>query len=68
MTTSKHTVTPSTDAINDAGEMAGATVRGPELVCQEQGIDCAALPQEIKQDGVMILNPKKTALNNEAQE
>ena len=43
-------------------------MRGLELVCQEQGIDYAALRQEIEQDGVMICNPKRTALNAEAQD
>ena len=46
------------NAINDAGGIAGATVRGLELVCREQGIDYTALPQEIEQDGVMIPNPE----------
>ena len=48
--------------------MARATIHGLNLVCQEQGIDYAALPAEIKQDGNPVLNPKKTALNNEVQE
>ena len=48
--------------------MAGATVRGLNLVCQEPSIDYAALPTEIEVDGNLIPNPKKTALNNEAQE
>ena len=56
------------NAINDADGIAGATVRGLELVCQEQGIDYAAFTQEIEQDGVMIPIPKKTALSAEAQD
>ena len=55
------------DTINDSGELAGATIRGLNLVCQEQGIDYAALPAEIEQDGEMIANPKKAALNAKAQ-
>ena len=55
------------DAINDSGRMAGATMRGLNIVCQEQGIDYAALPAEIEQDGEMIANPKKAALNAKAQ-
>ena len=38
------------DAINDSGGMAGATIRGLNLVCQEQSIDYAAMPAEIKVD------------------
>ena len=56
------------DAINDANGMAGATAHGLELVCQEQGIEYTALPQEIDQDGVMIPNPKKVDLNVKARE
>ena len=48
--------------------MAGATVRGLNLVCLERGINYEALPPEIEQDGEMILNPKKAALNAETQE
>ena len=39
------------DIINGAGVLAGATMRGLNLVCQEQGIEYAALPAEIEQDG-----------------
>ena len=56
------------DAINDSGGMPGATIRGLNLVCQEQSIDYAALPAEIEVNGTMVPNPKKTALSNEAQE
>ena len=56
------------DAINDSGRMAGATMRGLDLVCQEQDIEYAALPAEIEQDGEMIPNPKNAALNAETQE
>ena len=56
------------DAINDSGRMAGATIRGLNLVCQEQRINYAVLPAEIKVDWNLIPNPKKTDLNNEAQE
>ena len=56
------------DIINDSGVMTGATMRGLHLVCQERGINDAALPTKIKQDGEMITNPKKAALNTEAQE
>ena len=54
--------------IDDTGGIAGATVHNLELVCQEQGIDYVALLQEIEQDGAMIPNPKKTALNAKAQD
>ena len=43
-------------------------MRDLELVFQEQGIDYAALLQEIEQDGVMIYKPKNTALYAEAQD
>ena len=43
-------------------------MRGLNLVFQERGIEYAALPAEIEQDGEMIPNPKKAALNAEAQE
>ena len=56
------------DTINDSGGMTGATVCGLNLICQEQGINYAALPPEIEQDGEMIPNSKKAAVNAEAQE
>ena len=56
------------DAINDSDGMAGATMRGINLVCQERGINYAALSTEIEQDGEMMPNPKKAALNAKAQE
>ena len=43
-------------------------MRGLNFICQERGIEYAALPPEIEQDGEMISNPKKAALNAEAQE
>ena len=41
------------DAINDSGGMAGATMHDLNTVCQERGIDYAALPAKIKQDGTV---------------
>ena len=55
-------------AINGSGGLAGATMCGFNLVCQEQGINYAVLPPAIEQDGKMIPNPKKASLNAEAQE
>ena len=51
------------DTINDSGGMPGATMRGLNLVFQERGIKYVALPAEIEQNGEMIPNAKKAALN-----
>ena len=56
------------NVINDAGGMAGATAHTLKLVCQEQSIKYTSLPQEVKDDGRMIPNLKKIALDIEARE